>query len=404
MIASRKKKPIFSVVIPAAGESSRFGRQNKRFVSKLLLGLSGKPVLERSLAVFRSLPEVREIVVAAHPKLARVLRRDKAVEWAGKKPVKIILGGRTRGESVWLGLRRTSKKTSHVIIHDGARPLVRPEWVAGAISALNGADGVVLGRSVIPTMKRVKRDGEILETVNREELFEAETPQVFKKDVLLDAYKRLGPAAFGLSDDAALVELAGGTVKAFLHQGTNLKITTPGDLELAERMISGGGQMRFGLGFDTHRLVNGRIFFLGGIRLKAPFGPLGHSDGDPLLHAVIDGMLGAAGLGDIGDLFSDRNPKWKNISSFVLAEKTHKLLNENGLRVFQIDATVFLEKPKLGDSKRKIALHLAKLFSLPPARVSVKAKTAEGLGPEGRSEAVSAQALVVLAPNGLHRE
>jgi 2-C-methyl-D-erythritol 4-phosphate cytidylyltransferase / 2-C-methyl-D-erythritol 2,4-cyclodiphosphate synthase len=396
-------KLALSVVIAAGGSGSRFKRAGCFGTSKLALPLNnGKSVLEESISAFGSIPEIREVIVAAHPDLRSLVKVNLLREKRYSFPIRVIPGGATRSESVWRSLQKTSAATSHVLIHDGARPLVRPEWIRKLIKELEGVDGVVLGRPAVPTVKRVSATGDILETLNRGELFEAETPQIFKKEILKQAYSQLGRSAFQATDDASLVEMIGGTVKAVPHEGSNLKITTPEDLVMARNILSGSGSsgLRFGLGFDTHRLVSGRPFCLGGVRIKSDVGPLGHSDGDPLLHAVIDGMLGASGLGDIGDFFSDRDVRFKNIASSMLARRALILISQKGFCIAQMDTTVFLERPKLGTYKKKIQSYLSKLFSLPLDCVGVKAKTAEGLGPEGRGQAVSAQALVVLRRKG----
>ena len=155
---------------------------------------------------------------------------------------------------------------------------------------------------------------------------------------------------------------------------------------------------RFGLGFDRHRLVPRKPFYLGGVRLASSFGPLGHSDGDPLLHAVTDAILGAIGAGDIGDFFPDTKKRWKNARSDQFVKKALELARTRGFQPAQIDVTLILDRPKLGNSKNKIRQHLSKLLSLSPQEISIKAKTSEGLGAESENAAVSCQALAVLRP------
>jgi len=154
--------------------------------------------------------------------------------------------------------------------------------------------------------------------------------------------------------------------------------------------------MRIGLGFDIHRLVEGRPLILGGVRLDWPRGLLGHSDGDCLLHALVDALLGAAGAGDIGELFPDTDPQWKDADSSIFVKKALTLVREQGLRPRQVDATVFAEQPKLGPQKAAIAQHIAGLLALDPSAVSVKAKTMEGLSPIGTGDAIAAHVLAVL--------
>ncbi|MBI4357901.1 MAG: 2-C-methyl-D-erythritol 4-phosphate cytidylyltransferase [Candidatus Omnitrophica bacterium] len=393
-------KQVVSVIIPAAGSGKRFresvhGPQPPKLYSRL----ANKPLIVHTLGAFNHLPSVREIIVAVEPGSQARFRREILSRLKLTKPILLVTGGRTRAESVWRALKRVSKESVYVCIHDGARPLVQPEWLAHLMKNLNGWDGVVLGKSIVPTVKVFERKtGWIKRTLNRSELFEAETPQLIKKEILINSYRSLGQRAFQATDDASLVEAMGGRLKALPHSEPNIKVTTHQDLVLARNFRGENAVPRFGLGFDRHRLVPERPFYLGGVRVPAPFGPLGHSDGDALLHAITDAILGALGAGDIGDFFPNTSKSWKNVRSEKFIREVVKLAKERGLRPSQVDATVILERPKLGIYKKRVQVHIAKLLSLAPLDVSIKAKTGEGLGPEGQGEAISCQALVVLTP------
>ncbi|MBI1977482.1 MAG: 2-C-methyl-D-erythritol 4-phosphate cytidylyltransferase [Candidatus Omnitrophica bacterium] len=396
---------MISVIIPAAGLGERF-HQNisaRTFpkLPKLYSELQGKPLITHALEAFASNALVKEIVVALEVGTEKRFRSEILSKVKLKKPILLVRGGKTRAESVWNALKQVSKESVYVCVHDGARPLVKSEWLTYLLKQMNGYDGAVLGRKAVPTIKVFNQHtGLIEQTLDREELFEAETPQLVKKNEFIKAYQMLGEKAFQATDDVSVIEAVGGRIKAVTHPEPNIKVTTYQDLELVRSLVAVGAQralsLRFGLGFDRHKLAPKRPFYLGGIRLKTSFGPLGHSDGDPLLHAVTDGILGALGAGDIGDFFSDRNPKWKNAKSVRFLKHAVALASRKGFKIKQIDATIILERPKLGSKKKGIQNHLAKLLFLPPADVSIKAKTAEGFGPEGEGKAVSAQALVVL--------
>ncbi len=388
-----------SVIIPAAGLSSRFlSAGSPRAQSKLYSKLGDRPLVSHVLSAFDSLPNVSELIVALKAGEEQKFRNIVLSGLRLKKPVRLVRGGKTRAESVWNALKRVSKKAEYVCVHDAARPLIRAEWCQSLFRRLNGCDGVVLGRRAVPTVKMLEDGGsdEITETLDRNRLFEAETPQVFRKDVFLNAYRVLGKRAFHMTDDASLVEAAGGTVKAVFHSGPNLKITTYEDLLMAEKIAGGNSSPRLGFGYDRHRLVLGRPFVLGGLRIPSAAGPAGHSDGDPLLHAITDGILGAIGAGDIGDFFSNRNPRWRSAKSELFVKKAVELAAKKGFRPVQVDATVILDRPKLGRWKKKIAARIASLLSLDLDRVNLKAKTSEGVGPEAKAQSISAQALVVL--------
>ena len=397
----KKMSPV-SVIIPAAGESRRFLKSkgaSRATMNKLYAALGARPLIAHTLACFDALSEVQEIIVALPRGQEKYFRREILSSQKFRKPVFLVQGGATRAESVLNALKRVSKKSNYVCIHDGARPLVQASWLQMLLKNLNGCDGVVLGRPSVSTVKEYDPEsGEIKRTLARHELFEAETPQLFKKEVLLQSYRILGARAFSATDDASLVEAIGGRVKAFAQTDPNIKVTTYQDLAIAENLAQCGRSqtLRFGSGFDRHRLVAKRPFFLGGVRIPSRVGPLGHSDGDPLLHAITDGILGAIGAGDIGDFFPDTSRRWKNANSSVFLKKAILLAREKGMQPAQLDATIFLERPKLSMHKKKIKMKLAQLLSLLPADVNVKAKTAEGLGAEGAGLAVSCQALVVL--------
>jgi len=362
--------------------------------------IAGKPLIAHTLTAFDASPFVKEIILAVRPGTQVEFRKEILSQFKIKKPVHLVSGGKTRAESVWNALRQVSKSSDYVCIHDGARPLVQTDWVEQLIHNLNGWDGVVWGRRSIPTVKAFDPGtGEIKRTLDRTQLFEAETPQLFKKSVLIKAYQTLEARAFQATDDASLVEAAGGRVKAVTHSNSNIKVTTRQDLNVVKTLM-GSGNLKFGLGFDRHRLKPKRTFYLGGLRIPSQAGPVGHSDGDPLLHAVTDAILGAVGAGDIGDFFPDTSKRWKNVRSVKFLKEAIKQARKKGFQPAQVDATIILERPKLGPWKAKIQAHLAQLLSIAQDSVSIKAKTAEGFGPEGEGLAVSCQALVVLNSNG----
>ena len=292
-------------------------------------------------------------------------------------------------------------------MHDGARPFPPQQALAELFQKPHEADAVILARPVVPTLKRVRPgNGRVVETVDRSSLYEAETPQLVRRSSLFKAYENQN--ALAATDESSLIESMGGRVKVLSHSGWNVKVTTPEDLQLAEMYYrrgnnpssqgedKGEGKIKIGFGKDTHRLVKGRKFYLGGVRIPYPLGALGHSDGDALLHAVTDAILGASSLGDIGEWFPDKNPKNKNIRSEKILKKVLEEIHKKGWTPAQIDTVIILEKPKLGPLKKKIKLNLQKWLKLDDESVSVKAKTMEGLGPEGEGLAVTCEAVAVL--------
>ena len=404
-----------SLIIPAAGLGSRFHQslshsdknvspcrlENQASLaglqagcSKLFYQLNGEPVLLRTLRAFNKIPGICETIIAISPEMCPEVKK-----WARliKNPkIKWVLGGKTRAESVWNALKKTSPRSEWIMVHDGARPLVTPHAIKQVLRAGKDWDGVILARKVVPTIKRVlTEDGHIRETVDRNALYEAETPQLARREVLLRAYKQ-NPKAFEATDEAGLLEAIGARVRVMPHEGWNPKLTTLTDLMLAKAMTEKNvsPEVRVGIGFDTHRLVKGRKFYLGGIVIPSPKGALGHSDGDALLHALADAILGAIGAGDIGEWFSDRDPKFKNIRSTKILGVILTEAKRRGWQPYHADTNIILELPKLYAYKSKIRKSVARCLELPEKDVSIKARTREGLGPEGEGLAVTCQVVV----------
>lgn len=390
-----------SLIVAAAGSGSRFLRGlTKKFStrlvppSKVFFQLDGRPLLERSLLPFRNIREVNEIWVAVAPGLESYTRR--MLRKIGDDRIRVIAGGKSRAESVWEGIRRSKPKNQWVMVHDGARPLITETSIKKLLRESNGVDGVFLGRRVIPTVKQIDASRRVCTTLDRRYLVEAETPQMGRRQILLKAYER--PGAFALTDEAALVGSVGGKVKAVFHDDWNPKITLFQDLLLAEFFLTRGrhGHTRMGFGRDTHRLVHGRPFYLGGIQIPFEKGPLGHSDGDALLHAISDAVLGGIARGDIGDWFSDEDPKNKGIKSSKILKTILQETKRLGWAVAYVDTVITLQKPRLRDKKIDIKKSLQRLMGLTEDQVSIKAKTPEGLGAEGKGLAVTCEAIVTL--------
>jgi 2-C-methyl-D-erythritol 4-phosphate cytidylyltransferase/2-C-methyl-D-erythritol 2,4-cyclodiphosphate synthase len=390
-----------SLIIPAAGLGSRFQKSLSRsdktaasYRSKLFYQLNGEPVLLKTLRAFSKIPEIRETIIAISPEM----RRDVKT-WARliqNPKVRWILGGKTRAESVWNALKKTLPGSDWIMVHDGARPLITPHAIKQVLKAGKDWDGVILAHKVVPTIKRVlTADGHIRDTVDRNALFEAETPQFVRRPMLLQAYKQ-NPKAFEATDEAGLLEAIGARVRVMPHGDWNPKLTTLTDLMLAKAMTEKNvsQEVRVGIGFDTHRLVKGRKFYLGGVVIPSSKGALGHSDGDALLHAIADAILGAIGAGDIGEWFSDRDPKFKNIRSTKILGVILAEAKRRGWEPYHVDTNIILESPKLYAHKARIRQSVAKGLGLSEKDVSIKARTREGLGPEGEGLAVTCEAVI----------
>ena len=387
-----------SLIIVAGGRGRRFrkGRKSKDGLGKIFQPLAGKPLLAHALDSFQGFPQIREVVVAV-PRGAEPWIKKNILARRKKGSVRLVAGGATRAASVLNALRKTSAKSEWVAVHDGARPFPPKEALTELFQKSHESDAVILARPVVPTLKRVAPEsGQVVETVDRSSLYEAETPQLVRRALLLKAYEN--KFALDATDESTLVESLGGRVKVLSHSGWNVKVTTPEDLKLAEAYYGGRGSstVKMGFGKDTHRLVKGKKLFLGGVQIPFEKGALGHSDGDALLHAVSDALLGAAAAGDIGDWFSDKDPRNKNIRSEKILKKVLELVRRIGWAPTQVDTVVLLEKPRLGPLKKTIQKNLARLLALGVDSVSIKAKTMEGLGPEGEGLAVTCEAVALL--------
>ena len=390
-----------TLVIPAAGYGSRFyknltrSKKNiRKYPSKLCFDLDGKEVLVHTINAFQGISQIKEIIVAISFDMRGHIKRWNQ-EVAPLK-VKWTEGGNSRSESVFKALRKSNKKNSWVMVHDAARPFISSVLIKKVFSSLGKYDGVILAKRVIPTIKHILTEDKIIKaTIDRTKLIEAETPQLFKRETLIKAYKQ-NTSKFRATDEANLLEMAGFSVKAVVHSDWNPKLTTPTDFVMAEAWMKNNKrkEIRVGLGFDIHKLVKGRKLYLGGIVIPSEKGALGHSDGDALLHAITDGILGTIGRGDIGEWFSDRNPKYKNIRSTKILKTVLNEAKKMGWRLFYIDSNIILETPKLSSKKSAIKKNLSKLLELDEKNISVKAKTKEGMGPEGEGHAISCEAIV----------
>ncbi|MBI4972020.1 MAG: 2-C-methyl-D-erythritol 2,4-cyclodiphosphate synthase [Candidatus Omnitrophica bacterium] len=383
-----------SAILTAAGSGSRLKQtvSNPLKLPKAFWPLGAKTVLNCSLKSLIESRLVSEIVIVVPDEFVKRVEREVLAE---KKKIRVVRGASSRVLSVFEGLKRVSRDCDFVLVHDAARPLITTEGVDQVIRAALKSGAAIAAKPVASTIKESK-GSRIVTTVPRETLWEAETPQVVKHAWLIEGYKNFFKNPFSATDEAGLLEFIGRPVNLVALTKNNLKVTTGQDLEIAQKMLNGPVDFRIGHGSDIHRLVAGRQFILGGEKLKSLVGPLGHSDGDALLHALSDAILGAAGLGDIGDYFSDTNQRYKNISSSKILEAVMKLAHEKNWRLENADCIIHLEKPKLGTSKSKIRNRIAKILSISPDAVNIKAKTREGLGEIGSGSAIACEATVLL--------
>jgi len=377
-----------TAIIVAGGRGSRLGADRP----KQLLEIGGRTMLQWSVSAFDSHPAVSEVVV--------VLPRDlkESVVFDCQTRGEIVFGGERRQDSVAAGFAASNAAAEIVLVHDAARPFVSGELITRVIDAAAAHGAAVPARHASDTVKRAPRAGAaVVETIPRETVWLAQTPQGFRRDVLADAMARSDGS--DVTDEAMMAERAGHPVHVVEGDESNVKITTADDLERARAAVQPGKinreEFRVGTGYDLHRLAEGRRLVLAGVEIPFEKGPVGHSDGDVVSHALCDALLGAAALGDIGGQFSDNDPRWKDAAGLDLLGRTVARLGEDGWRVTSVDGTILLEKPKLAPFRSAVIDALRGVLG--EAAVSMKAKTNEGVDAVGRGEAIAAHAVAVLS-------
>ena len=364
-------------IILAGGESKRFNSN----IPKPYINYKGKPLLLHSIdkaKVFR----FNKIVLVINKK------HKDYVKKLNIKDVKIVTGGKTRAESAFNALKSINKDNfKNVMIHDAARP----NFSLKLLIKLMG--GLKLNNCVIPAIQTpdsIKHKNlNKVTNLKRENIYLIQTPQAFdyKKLFALQNNKEIG-----ITDDANLFVRAGKKIKIIKGETNNNKITINSD-------IKKNNLTKFGLGFDVHRLVPNKTLYLGGIKIPSPLGTLGHSDGDPVLHAIIDAILGACSMGDIGEKFSDNDKKFKNIRSTILLSDIIKQTETHGFLINNIDINIITQKPKIQKYKKKITSCIAKLCKISTSQINIKGKTTEKLGVIGKEKAIACEVIVSVIKN-----
>lgn len=374
-------------LVVAAGRGTRMSGD----VPKQYRQLAGRSVLRRTLDCLVSHPGIARVYTVIHP--------DDADEFSAASsglPVEApVHGGATRQDSVRNGLEHLARGDvpDLVLIHDGARPFLSAALIDDVIAALAQSAAAIPVLDVHDTLKRTNGD-HVQETVERQGLVRAQTPQGFRFSEILHAHREL--ARGNLTDDAAVAEQMGLGVATVPGREENIKITRDEDLHRAADWLQGTQETRVGSGFDVHRFDTGDSVRLGGIDIPHDRSLAGHSDADVALHALTDALLGALGDGDIGSHFPPSDPAWQGADSARFLRHAHELLTGRGGRIVHADLTIICESPKIGPHRADMQERIAGILDVDPGRVSVKATTTEGLGFTGRGEGIAAQATVTV--------
>ncbi|MCL6592812.1 MAG: 2-C-methyl-D-erythritol 2,4-cyclodiphosphate synthase [Alicyclobacillus sp.] len=388
---------VFGVLV-AAGKGLRFGGK-KQFIE-----LAGQPMWAHAAAALWAGGVGNIWMVVPEEDVTHV---SAQVEQMGcSAQLTVVAGGPTRFASVRCGLRALWQEPAlpdeyWVAIHDAARPFVDPGDVANVLAQARASGGAILAEPCRDTVHQVVAGGgQIAQTVPRETLWLAQTPQVFRGDWLRRVYEQL-PASADVTDDAAAVRACGFPVEVVPVHADNRKVTLPTDVSYAQwwaQQRRGGGGMRMGIGFDVHRFAPGRRLRLGGIDIPYEQGLAGHSDADVVLHAVMDALLGALALGDIGQLFPDTDPAYAGADSTQLFQQVWERIKGHGYRLGNLDVVVLAERPRIMPHAPAMRARMAELCAAQPEQISIKATTMERLGAIGRGEGIAAQAVVALRP------
>jgi 2-C-methyl-D-erythritol 4-phosphate cytidylyltransferase/2-C-methyl-D-erythritol 2,4-cyclodiphosphate synthase len=385
--ATQNAQMRFVAVVVAGGSGSRAGAG----APKQWRPLNGKPLACWSIEAMLAAGAEAVVLVAPPGGL------DEAAAHCGALPkVRIVPGGSERMQSVRAGLDALDGTDAEaVLIHDAARPFLAKTQVQALLKALARGDGALPALPVSDTVKRVDTENVITSTEARAGLWRAQTPQAFRVAPLLAAYAAW-PGGETPTDDAQVVERAGGKVVLIPGDPMLMKATYPEDFEMMEQLAGGARITRTGMGYDAHRFGPGDGVWLCGVKIAHSHGLIGHSDADAGLHALTDALLGTIGEGDIGDHFPPTDPKWRGASSDLFLQHAADLVAGRGGRIVNVDVTLICERPKIKPQRGAMRERVAAILALPIDCVSVKATTTEGMGFTGREEGIAAQALATV--------
>ncbi len=365
-------------IILAGGESKRFNSKTPKPYHLY----KGKPLLLHSVDKAKNYKKFNKIVLVINKKHKKFIKKLKI------KNIKIIEGGKTRAESAFRGLKNIQNyNIRHVMIHDAARPNFSIKLLDKLMKELKSNNCVVPAIQATDSVKEKKLNK--IKNLKRENIYFTQTPQAFnyKKLMQLQSNK-----TSEVTDDANLFVRNGKKIKIIKGDVENNKITLKTDIKI-------DNSIKYGIGFDVHRLVPNQKLYLGGIKIPYSLGTLGHSDGDPVLHAITDSILGACNMGDIGEKFSDNDKKFKNIRSTILLDKIIKEIKTKGYLINNIDINIITQKPKIQKYKKQITNCIAKICDILPSQINIKGKTTEKLGLIGKEKAIACEVIASVIKN-----
>ncbi len=383
-------------LITAGGRGSRFSLEGEG-IPKQYMPLAGVPMIRHTILAFLNHPKIDDVICTIHPDDVKLY--EEAI--IGLDLLNPVFGGKTRQISVHNGLEALKEyNPEKVLIHDAARPFVTKRVINGVLEKLETHPAVIPAIAIEDTIKKY-RDGKIEWTLERDNLWRAQTPQGFIYKDILKSHKTLRNMNF--TDDAALDEYCGIPVAIIPGSQNNFKITTQEDYERAKRIVAMRvdnvkEEVRCGIGYDVHAFRDRKegedgFIKIAGCEIKHNRKIKAHSDGDVAIHAIIDALLGSVGEGDIGEHFSDKDAKWENCDSREMLRITNNILRKKGAKILNIDITIICETPKISKYKKQMEEIIAQTLNIKSERVNVKATTTEKLGFLGREEGIAADAI-----------
>lgn len=379
-------------IIAAAGKGKRYQAK----IPKQYIRINNKPLLWYTLSVFNASRFVDGIIIAADSKYINYCKR-LAKKYCLEKVFSVVEGGATRAHSVYNALKAVPCRAEIVLVHDGARPLVKPRLIEDIVKSAKKYGAVITALRPKNTIKEVSAGSFVEKTHIRENLVEVQTPQAFRYKLLMDCYERFKNRLSIVTDDSSLIEMAGYKVKVVAGDYENIKITTKEDIVSFRNMQNSALYgFRIGAGYDIHRLVKNRRLVLGGVDIPSKYGLLGHSDADVLLHAITDAMLGAVGERDIGWHFSNKDKRYKDMDSSYFLITANEILRKKGYKIRNIDSIIVAQEPKLQPYYTDMTGNISKWLKIRKENVTVKFTTPEEVGPLGHKKAIAGMAVVAV--------
>jgi len=372
----------FCLIILAAGNSSRF-RSN---IGKPYQKIGGKSLIEINLIKAQKFKQIKKIILVYNKKDFKLIKLIKL------KNVNLVVGGKSRQQSTLNALKFLidHKGPNKVLIHDVARPNFSTKLLNSIMKNMKNSRSVVPKINIQDAIKQIidSSKAEYIVSKKRDNLFLTQTPQAFNLSEIYNLHKK---NADKYKDDDISLYIDLNRVKFIDGEKNNFKITDKSDLENLKKIYR--SQQSVGIGFDIHRLVPKRKLFLAGLKIKSKLGTLGHSDGDPVLHSVTDAILGACKMGDIGQIFSDKNKKFKNIRSTILLQQVIDMIKLKGYFINNIDINIIAQTPKIKSIKNKMINNISKLCEISKNQINIKGKTTEKLGLIGKEKAIACETI-----------